>query len=195
MTEPEEGSTTTALVVVDVFNTFDHDDGGRLLERMRSRADGIEAALAGARERGWRVVYANDEHGDGDDAAALLRRVLAGPGGDVAERLLPGEGEEVVVKPDYSAFDRTPMREVLDRLGVRRLLVVGAVTEMCVRETAADAVRAGYDTAVVWDASVPLDEDEEREALAELDELGVDVLREVGEARPEARAAPVEGGR
>ncbi|WP_217913879.1 cysteine hydrolase family protein [Miltoncostaea marina] len=185
MAGSERETSTTALMVVDVFDDFDHEDGARVLDEMRARAGGIEAALATARERGWRVVFANDEHGHGGDADALIRTALAGPGGDVAERFLPRPGEEVVTKPDYSAFDRTPMRERLDAMGVRRLLVLGAVTEMCVRETAADAARAGYATSVVWDASVPLDEDDEREALAELDRLGVEVLGGLAEAAPD----------
>jgi hypothetical protein len=37
------------LVVVDVINTFAHDDGGALLRSFRSRLGGIEDALTNAR--------------------------------------------------------------------------------------------------------------------------------------------------
>ena len=137
----------------------------------------METALAAARGLGWRVVYANDSHEPGDDdPSVLVRRALAGPGGDDIRRLAPIDGEPVVVKPDYSAFDRTAMAGLLEDLGVGRLVIMGAVTETCVRETATDAARAGYDTAVVWAASVPLDDAEERVALEQLERLGVEVL-------------------
>lgn len=56
------------LVVVDVINTFAHDDGDALLKSFRSRLDGFKDAFAEARASGTPVFFVNDVMGrwDGD---------------------------------------------------------------------------------------------------------------------------------
>jgi nicotinamidase-related amidase len=164
-----------ALVVVDVLSTFDHEDGDVLLRRLADRAPFMEHSIARARRRGWRVVYVNDAHGAGTPEE-LLSRALAGPGGPLVRTLGPHPDDPVVLKPSYSGFDGTDLGWVLRALGVRRVVVMGAVTEMCVAETAGDAVRQGWSTAVLRGASVPLAGTEERDALDALERAGVAVL-------------------
>jgi nicotinamidase-related amidase len=43
-----------------------------------------------------------------------------------------------VLKPGYSAWDRTSVRGLLRGLGTERVVIVGTVTEMCVRDSAHD---------------------------------------------------------
>jgi nicotinamidase/pyrazinamidase len=43
----------------------------------------------------------------------------------------------------------TPLEELLRRRGVHRVMVVGLATDYCVKETALDAVRLGFDTVVL----------------------------------------------
>jgi nicotinamidase/pyrazinamidase len=43
----------------------------------------------------------------------------------------------------------TPLEELLRRRGIRRVVVVGLATDYCVKETALDAVRLGFDTVVL----------------------------------------------
>ena len=74
------------------------------------------------------------------------------------------------------AFDDTDLAWVLRSLGVREVVVMGAVTEMCVAETAGDAVRAGWPTVVLRGASVPLASTQEQDALASLEREGVAVV-------------------
>jgi nicotinamidase/pyrazinamidase len=45
----------------------------------------------------------------------------------------------------------TPLEELLRRRGVGRVVVVGLATDYCVKETALDAVRLGFDTIVLGD--------------------------------------------
>jgi nicotinamidase-related amidase len=170
-TRPEEH----ALLVVDVLNTFDHDDGDVLLRRFADRAPFMEHAIARARRRGWHVVYVNDRH-RADGPGDLLERALAGRGGQLVARLAPRPGDPVVLKPSYSGFDDTDLAWVLRSLGVREVAVMGAVTEMCVAETAGDAVRAGWSTVVLRGASVPLASTQEQDALASLEREGVAVV-------------------
>jgi nicotinamidase-related amidase len=171
-----------ALLVVDVHNTFDHRDGAVLLRRFADRVAFMEHAVARARRRGWRVVYVNDRHG-ADRREDLLEQVLAGPGGPLVARLAPRPGDPVVLKPSYSGFEDSDLMWVLRELGIRRVAVMGAVTEMCVAATARDAIAAGWPAVVLRGASVALASTQEEDALASLAREGVAVL-----ADPEARA-------
>src|SRR5829696_6291426 len=48
----------------------------------------------------------------------------------------------------YSGFQATELEQVLRDAGVDRLTVVGLATDYCVRHTALDALRAGFDVTV-----------------------------------------------
>lgn len=50
------------------------------------------------------------------------------------------------------SFDDTTLEAVLSRLGVGRLVVVGAQTDACIRSTLHGALFRGYDTILVSDA-------------------------------------------
>lgn len=55
------------------------------------------------------------------------------------------------------------------------VVIVGIATDHCVRATALDAVNAGYNTTVLRDYVVGVDEDASEAALEELDDAGVEV--------------------
>lgn len=160
------------LLAVDLFSEFGHADGERLLRSLRDRRVGLEEAFAGARDREIPVVYANDSFGTWDgDGAALVRRALAGPAGDVLRALRPRKGEAFLVKPRYSAFDLTPLELVLAELTAERLLLVGTATEMCVAQTAIDARERGLKVTVVTGACATVDERNEATALEYLEAI------------------------
>lgn len=159
-----------ALVLVDVFNTFEYEDGDVLLASFRRRGDALRDALDRARAEGVPVVFANDNFGVWDgDARRLVREALAGRGGDVVAPLEPRAGESFVVKPRYSAFDHTPLVLILRELGVELLLLAGAALEMCVVQTAIDARELGFKVTVLADASPTTDAGLERASLAYLE--------------------------
>jgi len=161
-----------ALLLVDLIATFEHDDGEALLASFRKRQTAMVAALERARGAGVPVVYANDNVGIWDgDAPALVRRALAGPGGDVLRPLVPREGERFVVKPRYSAFDHTPLDLILRDLEVERILLAGAATEMCVVQTAIAAREIGFKVSVLTNACATTDERLERLSFVYLEEV------------------------
>lgn len=152
-----------ALLLVDVINTFDHDDGDRLLGSFRERLPGFRRALGDARTRGIPVVYANDNCGRWDaDAPGLIRASLAGAGGDVTRDLTPQPGDRIVLKTRYSAFDHTPLVLLLRDLQVDRLLLAGGATERCVVQTAIDARELEFKVTILTDACATVDEELER---------------------------------
>jgi nicotinamidase-related amidase len=159
-----------ALLLVDVVNDFEHDDGERLLESFRARHEALVRALGRARAEDVPVVYANDNFGVWDgDAPRLVRQALEGAGGELIEAIAPQEGERFVVKPRYSAFDHTPLELILRELEVERLLLAGASTEGCVAQTAIDARELGFKVSVLAEACATVDERLERVALEYLE--------------------------
>lgn len=170
---PEDAPARAALLVVDVLNTFRHADGDRLLASLEQRVDALERAIADARARGLPVIYVNDNWGrwDGDAPALVRDAVERGLGGPLVARLAPQPGDRFVVKPGYSGFDYTPLGPLLDSLGVERVAIVGAATEMCVRDTAIDASRLGLGTAVLRDGCITTDPALEGLALESLARL------------------------
>jgi nicotinamidase-related amidase len=148
-----------ALLIVDVIQDFDHVDGERLLESFRARHAQIVAALERARDEGIPVIYANDNRGVWDgNAPRLVEQALAGRGGELISTVAPREGERFLVKPRYSAFDHTPLDLILRELGVERILLAGAATEMCVVQTAIDAREEGLKVTILAYACATTDE-------------------------------------
>jgi nicotinamidase/pyrazinamidase len=94
---------------------------------------------------------------------------------------LERERVEVVVdkgqNPDtegYSGFDDTPLGELLRSRGIDRLTIVGLATDYCVKNTALDALREGFEVTVDSDAvrGVEANEGDSEKALAEVREAG-----------------------
>ncbi len=66
--------------------------------------------------------------------------------------LAPDDAEPHVEKSYGDAFEATILESVLSRLGVGRLIVVGAQTDQCIRSTIHGAFVRGYDVTLVSDA-------------------------------------------
>jgi nicotinamidase-related amidase len=155
-----------ALLIVDVFQDFEHEDGDALLESFRARQPALLQALKDAREGDVPVIYANDSHGIWDgDAQRLVREAVEGKGGSLLGELGPREGDRFVVKPRYSAFDHTPLVVILRELEIERVLLGGAATEMCVIQTAIDAKEEGFKVTILADACATADESIEQLAF------------------------------
>ena len=168
-----------ALLLVDVLNDFEHEDGDRLLDSFRERHEGMVRALGRARGDDLPVVYANDNYGVWDgDRQRLVKQALEGRGGDLLDAIAPADDDHFVVKPRYSAFDKTPLELILRELKTERLLLAGASTEGCVAQTAIDGRELGFKVSVLADACATVDERMERVALEYLEAVvGVRIER------------------
>ena len=170
-----------ALVLVDVINRFDHEDGDDLLRSFRERLPTLRAAIAKAREHGVPVVYVNNTEGRWDsDAPGLVRAAIeTGHGGPEVAAVAPEPGDRFVLKPRYSAFDHTALVLLLRSLEVDRIVMAGAATEMCVVQSAIDARELGFKVTIVADACASVDDEMERLALTYAEQVvGTFVVRE-----------------
>jgi nicotinamidase-related amidase len=162
-----EFDTADALVVIDVINDFEHEDGDRLLASFKERLTAMTEALASARAAGVPIIYVNDERSSWDsDAPALIRAALENKrGAGIVEHLAPHSGDRVLLKHRYSAFDHTPLDLLLEQLHIDRLVLIGAATEGCIVQTAIDAREHGLKTTIIADACAGTDPELEAIAL------------------------------
>lgn len=166
-----------ALLLVDVFSDFDHDDGDALLASFRDRVPAMSEAVTLARSAGIPVVFVNDQLDRWDaDAPGLVRYALAQTqSGGVIAPLVPLPGDRFVLKPRYSAFDHTPLLLLLRELDIERIVLAGAATEGCVVQSAIDARELGFKVTILADACAT-----NEPALAE---LALRYAEQVGGAR------------
>lgn len=157
-----------------MFDDFEHDEDGRLLESFRARGATMAQAIEQAREAGVPVIYVNDDRDRWDGDAPELARQAAedGPGGDIVRELLPRPGDHVLLKHRYSAFDHTALELLLEACSTERLLVLGATTEGCVVQTALDAREHGLKATILADACATIDADLEATALRYAQDVG-----------------------
>ncbi|MEV0638294.1 isochorismatase family cysteine hydrolase [Streptomyces sp. NPDC050619] len=129
-----------ALIVIDMINTYDHDDAELLLESVRTVVPVVAGLLDRARRYGVPVIYVNDNFGEWrSHHGELLTKALDGPYGHLVEPLRPDDTSLFVVKARHSIFFETPLNYLLGQQGIDRLVLCGQVTEQCVLYSALDA--------------------------------------------------------
>jgi nicotinamidase/pyrazinamidase len=181
-----------ALVVVDVQNDFVDPQGSLYVAGGEQVVPIINELVRGARDSGAFVVYTQDWHPpqtphfkpegpwpphciQGTWGAELHPELLVD--GPVVRK---GFGQD----DGYSGFyvrdarsgeiRQTELQEKLAGAGVRRLIVVGVALDVCVKATALDGRRLGYEVDVVKAATRPVSQ-EISATLAELSQAGVNV--------------------
>jgi nicotinamidase-related amidase len=156
----------TALLIVDVVNSYDFEDAERLVASAREAVPHIGELLGRARDEGVRVIYVNDNYGawnaSPDD---LVQRVLGGDYADLLEPLVPDEDAAFVVKARHSVFYETPLEYLLRQEEIGRIVLTGQVTEQCILYSALDAYIRHLEVAVATDAVAHIYEDLAEAAL------------------------------
>ena len=188
----------TALIVVDVQNDF--CPGGALGV---TGGDELGPAIAEAAERADLVVATRDMHPP--DHASFAEQGGPWPAhcvvGTAGAALHPSVASLPIQRVQdtgtdrddegYSAFAGTGLAGWLREQGVGRVEVAGIATDYCVRATALDALKDGFETTVLADAvaAVELEPGDGQRALAEVQAAGgrldrVQLLRDEAALRP-----------
>jgi nicotinamidase-related amidase len=151
----------TALAVIDMLNTYEHDDAEPLMRSVREVLPTIAELIDRVADRSdVELVYVNDLYGQWNAGRAeLVERVLAAPSRDLVEPIVPPEDALFVVKARHSIFYETPLEYMLRQQGVSTLILVGQVTEQCILYSALDAYIRHLDVVVPRDAVAHIHED------------------------------------
>ncbi|MFJ2257288.1 cysteine hydrolase family protein [Streptomyces sp. NPDC087844] len=143
----------TALIVIDMMNTYDHPDAELLLPSVRKVVPRVASLLKRARDSDSPVIYVNDNFGEWrSHHGELLEKTLAGQHASLVEPLRPDESSLFVIKARHSVFYETPLHYLLSQQHIDHLVLCGQVTEQCVLYSALDAHIRHFDVTIPRDA-------------------------------------------
>ncbi|MXZ06607.1 MAG: isochorismatase family protein [Acidimicrobiia bacterium] len=192
-----EYSTDTALVVVDVQNDFADPDGSLYVPEADTRIiPAVNRQVSSAIEAGASVFYTQDWHPErtphfATDGGIWPVHCVAGTVGAEFHPDLLVEGPSVYKgangEDGYSGFTMrdpvsgeekpTELESMIRAAGCQKVVVVGLALDYCVKDTALDVARGGFETTVLLDATgaVNLEPGDGDKAVAELRSEGVTV--------------------
>lgn len=164
-----------ALLVIDVINPMDFPGAADLLAPAEVAARRIRALKERCHEHGIPAIYVNDNfdcwHLGFADLVERLR-AAAVPGRPIIELLEPEPDRDFyVLKPSHSGFFRTGLEVLLERLGVRTLILAGFAGDICVLFTANDAYMRGFEVVVPADCIASESERANAHALEQMERL------------------------
>jgi biuret amidohydrolase len=166
---------TCALVIIDMQRDFVDPGGfgealGNDVSLLRKAIAPTRKVLAEARKKKMLVIHTREGHrpdltdlppskkarghlktGIGDKGPMGRILVRGEYGHDIIDELKPAPGEPVVDKPGKGAFYATDLEPILRDRGIRKLVVCGVTTEVCVNTTVREANDRGYDCLVLED--------------------------------------------
>ena len=140
------------LIVVDLQNEY--------LPTGKLPLSGIEAAVANAarviahaRSSDCPVFHIRHEFDDSD--APIFVKGSAGV--EIQPEVAAAAGEPVIVKNHINSFRDTDLKRQLDAHGVEQVVVVGAMSHMCIDAVVRAAADMGYPVTVIHDACATLE--------------------------------------
>jgi nicotinamidase/pyrazinamidase len=189
---------TTALVVVDVQNDFADPSGSLAVAGGEGVIGYINAQVDLAVDAGATIAYSQDWHPEDTphfekDGGIWPVHCVAGTTGAAFHPALNVLDDGIKVKKGtagedgYSAFSMrdpetgeessTGLASQLRTRGVSRVVVVGLALDYCVKETALDAVKEGFETVLLADGTRPVNLaiGDGARAVAELVHAGVQI--------------------
>lgn len=155
-----------ALIILDMINTFDFPGGEVLKLKAREIAERILCLRREIEQAGWPVIYVNDNFGEWHSEKSRLVEAAIEAGSKASELLRPDGEDYFIIKPKFSGFYATNLAVLLPKLGVRRLIITGVATDICVLFTAADAHMRDYTLWIPSDLVAGEDEVRAEAALA-----------------------------
>ena len=161
----------TALVIIDVINDLEFPGGENVLPWAEAMAPRLLAVRDAASHAGVPVIYANDNYGhwrsDFNDIVKHCTRRDA-RGRHVSNKLRPRADDYFILKPKHSAFFATSLQPLLESLKIRRLILAGMATNICVLFSAHDAYMHEYDIVALSDCCAAESDDDHNIALDQL---------------------------
>jgi len=164
-------SAGAALLLIDVVNDFEFEDGDRLFELALPVGKQIANLKKMARDAGIPAIYVNDNFGKWQsDLNKIVSHCLEdGVRGEPFVKLvLPDEDDYFVLKPKHSGFYCTGLELLLEHLGARNLILAGIAGNNCVLFTANDAYMRDFKLTVPADCCVSIEPEDNDYALQQM---------------------------
>jgi nicotinamidase-related amidase len=136
-----------ALIIVDLQNDY-FKDGKWTLDGIEPAAENAAKLIARFREAGEPVVHIRHEFPA--DGAPFF--AAGSEGAKIHDKVIPIEGEPVVLKHQVNSFLETNLKQILDDNKIEDLVICGAMSHMCIDATARAASDFGYKCTLIHDA-------------------------------------------
>ena len=146
----------TAVLVIDMLNDFCKPGGAMVLPGYERLLPPQQTVIDAARRSGAAVIFVVDNHRQNvrRDREFLKRTphcIENTWGAKVIDELGARPTDLFVIKRRYSAFFSTDLDLTLRDLDIESLIIMGVVTNICVRSTVHDAFFLGYKVIVPED--------------------------------------------
>lgn len=143
-----------ALLLIDIQN--DYFPGGDMELAGIDRASANAAdLLARFRDANLPLIHVRHEFQSAD--APFFRPSTLGA--EIHPSVSPIAGETVITKHAVNAFQNTDLKAQLDALGLQDLVIVGAMSHMCIEGTTRAAADLGFRCQVIHDACATRDQE------------------------------------
>ena len=142
--------TKRAIVVVDLQNEY-LPNGKLPLHQIGRAIENATKVIQNARSKGDQVIHIRHEQ----PGATFF--VPGTEGVEIIPAVAPQPGETVILKNHPNSFRDTRLKQVLDEHGVDEVVIVGAMSHMCIGATARASSDHGYNTTIVQDACATMD--------------------------------------
>jgi len=142
----------TALLIIDIQNDY-FPGGANPLSDVDKAAANAARIIELFRAKNRPVIFI--QHFSIRPGATFF--VPGTRGVEIAEIVRPRLGEKIIPKHFPNSFRETPLHEYLQATGVKKLIVCGMMTQMCVDSTVRAAKDLGYECTVIGDACAASD--------------------------------------
>jgi nicotinamidase-related amidase len=164
----------TALLLIDVINDLEFEEGEELLRFALPMAERIAALKKRAKAAKIPAIYVNDNFGRwrSNFQAQVEHCLHDGVCGQPLATLLQPEADDYfVLKPKHSGFYCTCLEILLEHLQVKTLILTGIAGNNCVLFTANDAYLRDFQLVVPGDCVCSNTEQENHNALAQMEKV------------------------
>ncbi|HZG73206.1 MAG TPA: isochorismatase family cysteine hydrolase [Chondromyces sp.] len=155
-----------ALLIIDVINSFQFDQGKILAEKTKEICPQILKMKEFCKENDFPIIYINDHYylwkADIDKIINHCMNDISAP---IIQQLKPKEDDYFLIKPKHSAFYGTALNTLLHQLDVDSLIITGIAGNICVLFTANDAYMREYDLYIPEDGMTSVREQDDAYTL------------------------------
>lgn len=162
-----------ALLIIDMLNDFVLPDGSLSVPGAKKIIPVIKKEIEKFRRKNQPIFYINDSHSPADSEFLVWPEhcIADSKGAEVVKALAPRKGDYVICKQRYSAFFATNLDFLLKDLGIKKLILAGLLTNICIFFTAADAYMRGYQVSVLKNGVLALTNEEHQFSLEQMKKL------------------------